>query len=111
MRPRLKTAQLPQKNALASNGWIERSPFLHGVKIVLAMGKDAFDSYVRLEKAAGRVPRLNAYPFQHGGVYHFEGSDKTLVATYHFSRYNMNTGVLTEDMIDALFQRVRALLG
>lgn len=91
--------------------WLDREiGFLLGVKIVLAMGKDAFDSYVRLEKAAGRVTRLNAYPFRHGGVYHFKGSDKTLVATYHFSRYNMNTGVLTEAMIDVLFRRVRALL-
>lgn len=92
--------------------WLDREiALLRGVKIVLAMGKDAFDSYVRLEKAAGRVTRLNAYPFRHGAVYRFEGSDKTLVATYHFSRYNMNTGVLTEAMIDVLFRRVRALLG
>ena len=79
------------------------------VKIVLAMGRDAFDSYIRLERTAGRVTRLNAYRFQHGGVYQLD--DKILVATYHFSRYNMNTGVLTEDMINVLFQRVCALLG
>lgn len=92
--------------------WLAREiASLPKVKIVLAMGKDAFDSCVRLEKATGRVPHFNAYRFQHGGVYHFEGSDKTLVATYHFSRYNMNTGVLTEAMIDVLFERVRVLLG
>ena len=54
------------------------------------------------------MTRLNAYRFQHGGVYRFD--DKILVATYHFSRYNINTGVLTEDMIDVLFQRVCTLL-
>ena len=82
--------------------------FLRRVKIVLAMGRDAFDSYIRLERAAGRVTRLKSYPFQHDGVYQFD--DKILVATYHFSRYNMNTGLLTEEMIDVLFQRVCALL-
>ena len=89
--------------------WLaQEMTFLRQVKIVLAMGRDAFDSYIRLERAAGRVARLKDYRFEHGGVYPFD--DKTLVATYHFSRYNMNTGVLTEDMIDVLFQRVRALL-
>ncbi len=89
--------------------WLaQEMTFLRRVKIVLAMGRDAFDSYLRLERTAGRVTRLNTYRFQHGGVYRFD--DKILVATYHFSRYNMNTGVLTEDMIDVLFQRVCALL-
>ncbi len=99
--------------------WLVRElALLHRVKIVLAMGRDAFESYVRLEKhgltqgksAAGRATHANAFRFQHGGVYHFEDSGKLLVATYHFSRYNMNTGVLTEDMVNALFHRVRALL-
>lgn len=89
--------------------WLaQEMTFLRRIKIVLAMGRDAFDSYIRLERAAGRVTRLNAHRFQHGGVYRLD--DKILVATYHFSRYNMNTRVLTEDMIDVLFQRVRALL-
>ena len=83
---------------------------LESVKLVLAMGKDAFDSYIRLEREAGRVVRVKDYPFKHEGIYSFDGSDRTLIATYHFSRYNINTGVLTEPMIDALFKKVRKLL-
>jgi len=85
-------------------------PLLKNVKMVLAMGKDAFDSYLRLLKSQNKIEKLNAYRFAHEAVYRFENAPTQLVATYHFSRYNMNTGVLTEKMIDELFKKVRRLL-
>ena len=91
--------------------WLQQElNILTDAKLVLAMGKDAFDSYIRLERDAGRVERIKDYKFKHEEVYTFAGSDTTLIATYHFSRYNINTGVLTEVMIDALFKKVRKLL-
>ena len=81
-----------------------------GIKVALAMGKDAFDSYVRLEREAGRVGRVKDFKFKHWGFYTFDGSDITLLETYHFRRYNINTCVLTEEIIDALFVQLRGLL-
>lgn len=91
--------------------WLKQElPLLKDVQLVLAMGKDAFDSYLRLLKNEGVVDRLNAFKFVHEGVYGFGEDRPRLIATYHFSRYNINTGVLTEEMIDQLFQKIGKML-
>ncbi len=91
--------------------WLSREMALFKrVRVVLAMGKDAFDAYLRLLKEEGTIRTLGTYRFAHGQTYRFEGDPKVLLASYHFSRYNMNTGVLTEEMVEALFRRAKALL-
>lgn len=80
------------------------------IKVVLAMGKDAFDSYLHFLKRSKKIKTLSHYHFSHGCTYQFPGDNKVLLATYHFSRYNMNTGVLTEEMIIKLFSKIKALL-
>ena len=49
------------------------------------------------------------YPFAHDGR-HDLPSGITLVSSYHCSRYNTNTRVLTPEMFDAVFASVRAAL-
>ncbi|MHC1947876.1 uracil-DNA glycosylase [Bradyrhizobium sp. UFLA06-06] len=53
--------------------------------------------------------RLAAAPFVHGAV-HSAGKFK-LYDSYHCSRYNTNTGVLTTDMFRKVFATVRKELG
>ena len=64
------------------------------LKAVLALGRIAHENVLR---ALG-LP-LAAHPFAHGAE-HRTGK-LTLIASYHCSRYNTNTGVLTEAMFDA----------
>lgn len=91
--------------------WLEAElPMLKNLSVVLAMGKDAFDSYLRLLKQQGKIEKLNTYKFGHAVVYEMPDSPHYLVSTYHFSRYNINTGVLTVEMIDKLFKQVKKLL-
>ena len=61
------------------------------VTAILALGKIAHDSVLKTLDA-----RISAHPFKHGSVYEI-GRFK-LVSSYHCSRYNTNTGVLTEKM-------------
>ena len=51
-------------------------------------------------------------PFVHGARadLHVEGRSVALLSSYHCSRYNTNTGVLTRDMFRAVFARARAIL-
>lgn len=67
---------------------------------VLALGRIAHDSTCR---ALG--VRLKAAPFGHAAE-HALGR-LTLFDSYHCSRYNTNTGVLTTEMFEAVFSRLR----
>jgi uracil-DNA glycosylase family 4 len=77
--------------------------FLPNVRVVLALGKLAHDSYL---KHCG--VRLSAYPFCHGAV-HPLPDGPTLVDSYHPSRQNTNTGVLTRDMWLSVIRAARDL--
>jgi uracil-DNA glycosylase len=53
--------------------------------------------------------KVSAHPFRHGGRHEIGGF--TLFSSYHCSRYNTNTGVLTEDMFVSVFSDIAAFLG
>jgi uracil-DNA glycosylase family 4 len=72
-------------------------PHLHAV---LALGKIAHDSVV---KALGQ--KLSAHPFKHAMRYRI--GKLSLISSYHCSRYNTNTGVLTEAMFDAVVKEAK----
>lgn len=71
---------------------------------VVALGRIAHDSVCRALSL-----RLAAAPFGHGAR-HPAGA-LTLFDSYHCSRYNTNTGVLTTAMFEAVFRDVREHLG
>lgn len=69
------------------------------LEAILALGAIAHQSTVR---ALGR--RVAAHPFRHGGREAI--GPVTLFSSYHCSRYNTNTGVLTEDMFVNVFNSI-----
>ncbi len=71
------------------------------LRAVVALGRIAHESVLR---ALGL--RLAAHPFAHGAIHQCGGPG--LYDSYHCSRYNTNTGVLTTEMFEAVFERVRA---
>ncbi|CAN7381319.1 uracil-DNA glycosylase [Mesorhizobium caraganae] len=73
------------------------------LRAVLALGSIAHQSTVR---ALGQ--RVAAYPFKHGG--RLEAGAVTLFSSYHCSRYNTNTGVLTEAMFVKVFSDIAEFL-
>jgi uracil-DNA glycosylase family 4 len=85
---------------------------LRGVRVIVSLGKIADDTVHRLVKLRGtyRGPRA---AFSHGAesaVALLGSPDAIVLASYHPSRQNTQTGVLTETMLDAIFLRARALL-
>jgi uracil-DNA glycosylase family 4 len=53
--------------------------------------------------------RKSRYPFKHGALHELDGL--TVADSYHCSRYNTNTGRLTEEMFEAVFSGIRDRLG
>ena len=81
---------------------------LSSVRVVLALGRIAFNGYLALLRERGvDAPRL---PFRHGACYQFEPPLPTLAVSYHPSRQNTQTGRLTEAMLDEVFEQIRELL-
>jgi uracil-DNA glycosylase len=79
------------------------------LEIVLALGKIAFDDYLALLKEQGHaIPRLT---FSHGLDVALPDPLPRLMATYHPSRQNTQTGRLTLAMFDAVFEAAQAHLG
>lgn len=81
---------------------------LSGVRVVLALGKIAFDGYVRLLRESGSLNEKVA--FGHGAWYPHDPMQPVLAACYHPSRQNTQTGRLTEAMLDDVFDRIRRYL-
>lgn len=74
------------------------------LRAIVALGRIAHDAVL---KAAGI--KLSKAPFRHGAV-HQLADNRWLFDSYHCSRYNTNTGVLTPGMFKAVFAKVRAQL-
>jgi uracil-DNA glycosylase len=81
---------------------------LRRVRVVVALGRIAFDAYLQLLKSRGTV--IQPRPaFGHASA-HGLPNGQTLVGCYHPSRQNTNTGKLTASMMNVVFSRVRQLL-
>jgi uracil-DNA glycosylase family 4 len=81
---------------------------LSRVRVVVALGKIAFDAYLRVLKEGGVLLRPRPQ-FAHASVAGLPNG-KTLVGCYHPSRQNTNTGKLTARMMDGVFQKVARIL-
>jgi uracil-DNA glycosylase family 4 len=78
--------------------------------VVLALGQIAFRAALEALRAMGvRIP--SPLPRFGHGAEHALDERTTLLASYHPSQQNTQTGRLTERMLDAVFTRARRLLG
>ena len=79
------------------------------LEAVVALGSLAWEQALRALGSAG-YPEIAPRPvFAHGAEANV--GDLRLVGSYHVSRQNTNTGRLTPEMFDAVWSRVRTLLG
>ena len=90
--------------------YLEREVGLLGsVKVVLALGRVAWESWLRVSGWWERFSPAGRPPFVHGGETPLPDG-RTLLVSYHPSRQNTNTGKLTRTMWYRVFERARALV-
>ena len=99
---------LPEEMTRCRSFLVREMALLERVRVVVALGKIAFDAFLAAAPELGiEVPRPRP-AFGHGA--RCELGRVTLLSSYHPSRQNTNTGKLTPVMFDRIFAQARKLL-
>ncbi|HEY6130265.1 MAG TPA: uracil-DNA glycosylase [Candidatus Acidoferrum sp.] len=95
---------------LNCRGYLERELALLKPKVILALGKIAWDAYLEVLKSEGVIASRSKYAFGHGAVAKLPGDGPRLVGVYHPSQQNTQTGKLTVAMYASVLLRIRRWL-
>ncbi len=87
----------------------EELRLLRRVRVVIALGKIAFDEYLRTYQAMGNVTPSPRPKFFHGAEYILPWKT-VLLGSYHPSQQNTFTGKLTRPMFHAVFRKAKKLV-
>ena len=82
---------------------------LPALKVVVALGKIAFDNYLHVLKSRGAISSRAPFQFGHDRQFRIGKGQPVLVSSYHPSQQNTSTGKLTEKMLADVFRRARKL--
>jgi uracil-DNA glycosylase family 4 len=94
---------LPQELAECSHFLDRELVGLENVKVVVALGKIGFEAYLNYLKRRELLVSKKAYAFKHGASYRMPDG-KVLLASYHPSNQNTQTGKLTRKMFVEIFE-------
>jgi uracil-DNA glycosylase family 4 len=83
---------------------------LSKIRVVVCLGKIAFDGYMAYLLQVGIIGRKSDYRFAHGAEYTLPDG-LHLLCSYHPSLRNTNTGRLDSTMFARIFVRARELAG
>jgi uracil-DNA glycosylase family 4 len=81
---------------------------LKDLRVVVALGRIGFEAYLNYLKRRKLIAGKSEYEFRHGAEYALPDG-RVLLASYHPSNQNTQTGKLTKDMFQKIFKRAREL--
>jgi uracil-DNA glycosylase family 4 len=89
--------------------WLDdEMSLLKNLRVVVCLGKIAFDGLLTHAMRTGKLTSRAGYTFGHGAEYTLRDGLK-VIASYHPSLQNTNTGKLTRPMFLNVFKRAREL--
>ncbi len=103
----------PTRNEVAncSEYLVRELEILEKARVVLTLGRIAFDSYLHAIVQLDPDLQLKGVRFEHGALHNIgEARHPFLLASYHPSPQNTQTGRLTPEMWDNVFESVVRLL-
>jgi uracil-DNA glycosylase family 4 len=95
---------------LNCRSYLEQELSLLRPKIVLALGKIAWDAYLEILKSHGAIESRAKFVFAHGAEAELPDDSPKLVGVYHPSQQNTQTGRVTAAMYAKVLQRIRNIL-
>jgi uracil-DNA glycosylase len=97
---------LPQELAECSFFLDREMAGLKDVQVVVALGKIGFEAYLNYVQRRGLISSKKTFLFKHGAHYRLPDG-KILLASYHPSNQNTQTGKLTREMFVKIFQEAK----
>jgi uracil-DNA glycosylase family 4 len=92
--------------------YLERElELLPNLRVVVALGRTAFDVYLSILSDRGSILGRSAFAFGHARAHKTGDNQPLLIGSYHPSQQNTSTGRLTESMLLDVFEQARRHLG
>lgn len=92
--------------------YLERElDLLRNLRVVVALGKIAFDQYLSILKARGVIASRAGFAFGHNRLFRIAAGQPVLLSSYHPSQQNTSTGKLTESMLLQVFVAAKRAAG
>src|SRR5258707_4404313 len=95
---------------LNCRGYLERELALFRPRVLLALGKIAWDAYLDILKREGVIASRAKYVFAHGAMAKLPGDGPRLFGVYHPSQQNTQTGRVTSTMYAVILTRIQRSL-
>ena len=83
---------------------IDELKAMPNLKVILTLGSVAHNALLGVLGY-----RKSAFKFGHGAVHKLDRHNLVVINSYHTSRYNINTGVLTIEMFEEIVSRLKTL--
>lgn len=84
---------------------------LSQVRVVVALGRIAFDTFLSIARDKGAIASRSAFAFAHNRAHRIASGWPVLISSFHPSQQNTSTGRLTERMLEEVFRNASKLLG
>lgn len=99
----------PSREEIAAcRGYLEREfELLPNLKVVVALGRIAFDTYLSMLAGRGLIRSRGDFVFAHNRPHRTGQGQPVLISSYHPSQQNTLTGRLTEQMLAEVFIRAK----
>jgi uracil-DNA glycosylase family 4 len=81
---------------------------LKNLRVIVALGRIGFEAYLNYLLRRKIIANKRGYEFRHGAEYTMPDG-RILIASYHPSNQNTQTGKLTKEMFTGIFKRARVL--